>query len=148
MKKIHFLILVQLLSSCISGLLISKMSLIGRVGIHLAFREYLVFRSWWLTALLLFGFQLLIIFLISFLKQFLNEERTKKSIYLLIILAILGLIFSYIDFTTTTHKLMKGNFHSGFYLFFISWIGSCVFFLFSLRKETNIALEEKENLSN
>ena len=49
---------------------------------------------------------------------------------LLLMLGAVGLFLTFRDFIYTyTHRLLKERFHLGFYLFWIGWIGTCVFFL-------------------
>lgn len=141
MKKFINLFFLQGLLSVISGVLITKMSFIGRIGIHTAYREYLIFRNWWKTALVLFAIQLVIISLLSICNRFASVKTTRIVSFILLTIGIVGLYFTYIDFTTTSHKLMKGNFHSGFYLFWAGWFISCFSFLLSKKKKT---LPEKE----
>lgn len=129
MKNLISLTLFQALSSVISSVLISKMSFIGRVGISTMYREYLIFKTWWKTALLLFTIQFVLILTIQLSKKI--SPKVKISIcILLIIIGIAGTYLTYIDFTTTNHKMMKFSFHSGFYLFWLSWFITCVYFLF------------------
>ena len=47
MKNVTILGLVQALLSLISGILISKMSFIGKIGISTMYREYTIFKTWW-----------------------------------------------------------------------------------------------------
>ena len=120
MKNVTILSLVQTLLSLISGVLISKMSFIGKIGISTMYREYTIFKTWWKTALLLLVIQLV---LIAVLQLF----RTKVSV-------------SFSDFTTTSHKMMKLSFHLGFYLFWVGWFITCFYYLLfkNKKKEDNI----------
>ena len=131
MGKYTSLLLFQAFSSVISGVLITKMSFLGRIGVHTMYREYLVFRSWWKTALLLFIIQAVLILILVICKKVATLALTRFVSLALIVLGAIGLFFTYIDFTTTSHKLMKSSFHWGFYLFWIGWFISCLFFLFS-----------------
>src|SRR5690606_41669620 len=47
-----------------------------------------------------------------------------------IIIGLLGLGYTYWDFTATSHKYMNANFHWGGYLVWIGWFVTCVYFLF------------------
>lgn len=123
MKRITFLLLLQLLFSIISGFLIAQMSFIGKIGIKFFYQEYGVFRSWWKTALLLFGIQLILILLQHFLKK-------NWLSWALMAVAILGLVFTFNDFNNTfSYRLLKEKFHVGFYLFWLSWTLHTVYFL-------------------
>lgn len=132
MKNLTILALFQALSSVISSILISNMSFVGRIGISTAYRQYLIFKTWWKTALVLLVVQLIII-LILFIARKINLKIGKFVAFLLFIVGIIGAYFTYIDFSTTNHKMMKMEFHSGFYLFWASWLISGLYFLL-LRK--------------
>lgn len=129
MKNLIILTLFQALSSVVSSILISKMSFIGRIGISTMHREYLIFKTWWKTALLFFAIQFILILTIQFSKKISRKYQFFTCI-LLILIGIAGTYLTYIDFTTTSHKMMKFSFHSGFYLFWLSWFVTCLYFLF------------------
>ena len=58
------------------------------------------------------------------------KKITTLAASTLLMLAILGLLTTLQDFLHTyTHRLLKERFHLGFYIFWLSWIGSCLFFL-------------------
>ncbi|MDO4228990.1 MAG: hypothetical protein Q4C98_04185 [Capnocytophaga sp.] len=144
MKNLTILALFQALSSVISSILISNMSFVGRIGISTAYRQYLIFKVWWKTALVLFAIQLIIILVLFF-----SKKIGKIIPILLFVAGILGTYFTYIDFTTTSHKMMKIEFHSGFYLFWASWLISCLYFLFLRKyKTTDNKLIIDENIKS
>jgi hypothetical protein len=130
MKISKFLIPLQALLSLISGILVAQMSWLGRVGINLLHKDYKVFKSWWQTALLFFAVQLLLDII-----QFIIKKRSSRSglfISIIFILGLLGLYATYHDFTTNfSHKILKEKSHLGFYLFWLTWIGSSVYFMFA-----------------
>ena len=78
MRKITSLFLFQALASVISGILITQMSLLGRIGIHTMYRQFIVFRSWWKTALLLFVIQCLLIGVLWLIRQYSLGKAVKK----------------------------------------------------------------------
>lgn len=128
MKNLSILSLVQGVLSLLSAVLISKMSFVGRIGVSTFYSQYAIFKVWWKTAILLFIVQFVLIL-------FLNTFRTKVSVGFARLLAVLlagigllGFYLTYVDFTTTSHKLMKFSFHSGFYLFWVGWLISCAYF--------------------
>ncbi len=128
MKAVRFIILLQAVLALLSGYLISKMSLIGRIGINLMYGEYAIFKSWWQTALLFFGIQLLLLGTQFFVKKRRGNKLAFRLSLALLVIALIGLYVSYNDFQHTfSHKLLKEKFHLGFYLFWITWIGSCLF---------------------
>ena len=127
-KIIHLLILA--FSSLLSGIMISKMSFIGKIGITIIYNEYTILKSWWKTALLLFAIQAVIFIVLSIW----NEKTTKRFKRLLLpliflFMGIIGLIYCYYDFTETSHRLLKKTFHFGLYIFWFPWFGNCIFFM-------------------
>lgn len=142
MKRTKFIILLQAFFSMVSGYLISKMSFLGRLGINLFYSEYKVFKSWWQTALLLFVIQMLVFGTQLFIKKTKKNKIALTTSIALLCISFIGLYGTYYDFQHTfSHKLLKEKFHLGFYLFWIGWLGTCLYFLTSPSKV--IALEEK-----
>ena len=134
MKNLSRLALVQALLSTISGVLISKMSLIGRVGVSLAYREYTIFKTWWKTALLLFAIQVVLIVILQVVRSKTGAALGRLVALLLLVVGFIGAYLTYDDFTNTSHKVMKASFHFGFYLFWAAWAITCLYFLFFHRK--------------
>lgn len=136
MRHIKTLISLQLLLSLVCGVLVSEMSFIGRIGINLFHKNYKLFKYWWKTAILFF-----ILFLLLDLFQFLIKRKSPRAnlyIFVLLIIGLLGLFASFQDFTTNfSHKLLKEKAHLGFYLFWLTWMGSNIYFL-TLPKTINI----------
>lgn len=131
MKSFKLLVCIQLLLSVASGVLISQMSFLGRLGINIAYKQYSFFKSWWQTAIVIAVIQILLTLVQRYfaLKQPANKAKMFSAI--LLIVAIAGLYGTYHDFTTTfSHKLLKEKFHLGFYLFWLTWILGNVYFLF------------------
>lgn len=129
-KNIVILSLIQVILSFISASLIKQMSFIGKISIHLFYKEYIVFRTIWQTSLLLFGVQLAYILFLLLCKVTV-PRKIAIVVYSIFILALLtGLYSSYSDFTETSHKHMKSNFHLGIYLFWFSGIISTFVFMF------------------
>lgn len=129
-KKITILVGAQALFTILQVYLISRISLIGKVGISLFYKEYRIFRSPWKTYILFFGIQLTIILLLYFLKNRYSGKITNMAAAVLLAIALFGLLYTYNDFLHTySHRLLKERFHLGFYLFWTGWISTCVFFL-------------------
>lgn len=129
-KPLAILITAQALLCLLSSYLISRISLIGKIGIALFYKEYKFLRSGWKTFLLFFTIQLIVIGILYFL----HRKRPRKSaVYTavgIMAAALIGLWFTYDDFLHTyTHRLLKEKFHMGFYLFWLGLIASSVFFL-------------------
>lgn len=134
MKKILNLILVQGIISLISGILLSKMSLVGKIGISVVYTEYTILKTWWKAALLVFVIQLILIAVLYVTKRFLLYKTFVIVNLIIVILGLLGLFFTYIDFTTTSHKYMNSKFHTGGYLVWLGWFINCIyFFIFSVK---------------
>lgn len=125
-----YLILAQAALCWLSAYLISKISTIGKIGIALFYKEYRLLRSGWKTFLLFFGIQLLIILLLHLTRKRSSAKKTIFTASVFIALALIGLFTTFSDFHQTySHRLLKERFHLGFYLFWIGWIASCVFFI-------------------
>lgn len=146
-KIIHLLILA--FSSLLSGIMISKMSLIGKIGITIIYNEYTILKSWWKTALLLFAIQAIIFVALSIW----NTKTTKRLKQLLLpliflFIGVIGLIYTYYDFTETSHRLLKKTFHFGFYIFWLTWFGNCIFFMVKrTQKVEEIPLEKEVDVN-
>ncbi|WP_313385084.1 hypothetical protein [Chishuiella sp.] len=142
MKNRIICFLTLALSSLISGILISKMSFVGKIGISIIHTEYILLKTWWKTALLFFIIQAFLHIILS-LWQFRNSETKARFILptLFFALGILGLYYTYYDFTETSHRLLKISFHSGFYLFWATWLLNCVSFFVMFWK-----IDKTENL--
>src|SRR4051812_9394520 len=110
MRKTVFIVSLALLS-ILSGWLMSKASLTGKVGMSLFYTEYNFLKVWWQGAALLF----IILFLLYVIQGLLERNRppgTGKTIHVLCItLALAGLYFTYYDFRhTLSHRLLGERF--------------------------------------
>jgi len=141
-KNIFILVLIQAVLAVIMAFLISKMSFIGRMGITFMYKEYLILKSPWKTALLIFVIQLFFIAILAFFKFFTPNKIANTMALFGIIIGLIAAYFTYLDFTTTSHKYMRSNFHMGGYLFWVAWVFSSIFFLFLKKKK--VALTELE----
>ena len=155
MKSKTILILIQSSLSLISGILVSKMSFLGKVGISLIYREYSILKVWWQAAIMFFIIQLIVILILSLIKHFYNAKTASLVAIGLFILGLFGVYLTYIDFTETMHKMLKTSFHAGFYLFWIGFFVTCAYFMnFKPNKKTTnknsdnidekLPIEEKE----
>ncbi len=125
----------------IIGWTLSKATIIGKVGIHLLHREYAFLNSWWKGALLVWG-----VWLVLEIIQYRIWKSNRRNINLMlqatfILLAVLGLYFTYLDFRTFSHGLLGDRFHIGGYLF---WIGWCMISIYFIRLRNN-EIETAEN---
>jgi hypothetical protein len=130
MKRTSFLLFLLAVLSAISGYLLSKASLVGKVGISMFYKEYQFLKVWWQGALAVFGV-LFLLFLIQGAIQRKAARGTANLIHIVcILLALAGLYFTYNDFRhDLSHKLLGERFHLGAYLFWVGWMMVCLFFL-------------------
>lgn len=136
MKNFKILVGVQLLLSLVSGVSVSQMSFLGRLGINIAYKEYSLFKSWWKTAIVMAVIQVLLTLIQRYMSQKQPVNKAKMFSAILLVVAIAGLYGTYHDFTTTfSHKILKEKFHLGFYLFWLTWILGNVYFLIA-KEET------------
>ena len=128
-KNILFLLFMAMLSA-VSGLLMSKMSFIGRVGINLMHKEYKFLKVWWQGALAVFA-ALLLLFIVHAIVQKVFPIMLARFIHFVLLLAAIGgLYLTYSDFEDDfSHHLLRNNFHLGAYLFWGAWMLMCIFFM-------------------
>lgn len=141
MKGLSTLITFHAFLATVCGVLISQMSFVGRMGITFFYKNYGILKIWWQTALLIFLIHVIFIGVFYIFKRILPR---KFSLFLFILLAILGFIglyFTYENFRTGTYKLMRNNFHVGFYLFWLGWELNCFYFMI-VRRKSHILTEK------
>jgi hypothetical protein len=128
--RIVLLIACQALLCWLDVYLISKISWIGKLGIATVHKEYRLLRSDWKTFLLLFSLQVILIIILIVIRTRRQQKLTTLVASFLLMLGAIGLFLTFRDFIYTyTHRLLKERFHLGFYLFWLGWIGTCIFFL-------------------
>ena len=127
MKNFSILTLIQAVMSLISAILISKMSFIGKIGVSTFYSQYAVFKTWWKTAILLFIVQFILLLFLQTFRSKVSAGFARALALLLAVVGAVGFYLSYVDFTTTSHKMMKFSFHFGFYLFWIAWLITWLF---------------------
>ena len=135
-RTIPFLFLLAVLS-VISGYLMSMATWIGRVGMTFFYKEYNLLKIWWQGAIAVFIVLMLLFLLHTLLHVKLPIVIARLLHFLMLLIAIAGLFFTYDDFANTlTHHLLGWRFHYGFYLFWIGWMLICLFFLFKKKPPT------------
>jgi hypothetical protein len=135
MKKFLPLILLLAALSLISGFLMSKASLIGRVGISLFYKQYKFLKIWWQGALVVFICLIAFLIVQGLIQR--NFKRGKAAAFqvLFILLALAGLYFTYADFRhSLNHRWLGERFHLGAYLFWVSWIIISLFYMVTAGK--------------
>src|SRR5579863_1540599 len=133
-RRLLALILSQLLLCWYETYLISRISTIGKIGIATAYHEYHWLCVFWLTYAILTLFQLALILTLYIIGKRSTKKITNLVSTILLVAGGLGLVLTFQDFMHTySHRLLKERFHLGFYIFWISWMGTCLYFLFSAR---------------
>ncbi len=129
--------------SLVSGILCSGISMVGRLGVNLFYKEYRFFKIWWQGALVCFGLMLLVLAVLYFLDKRLKPVAGKLVMWSFFLVCLAGLYFTYRDFRTDlSHRLLGEKFHLGIYLY---WIGfSIISLFFALTKKAKPA----NNISN
>ncbi|HVG42609.1 MAG TPA: hypothetical protein VM888_13435 [Chitinophagaceae bacterium] len=137
MKKTTGLVFFLAALSLLSGVLLSKATLIGRVGINLFYQEYKFLKVWWQGAFVIFT-ALMLLLLVHLIVQKLLDYKTAKFTYILALaVALVGMYLTYKDFRESlSHRLLGERFHIGAYLFWLGWICINMFFLV-LQKQVN-----------
>lgn len=148
MKGLSTLITLQALLSTVSGIMMSKMSLVGKVSIYFLYRDYGVLKIWWKTALILFGVQLLLIFVLWLSKKLLSTIASRIVAVLFILLILGGTYLTYLDFTNTSHRYLNQQFHIGAYLVWVAAAITCVFFIFVKIKRNLTPIKKEINLAD
>jgi hypothetical protein len=135
MKRNSLFVPFLFLLAALAGYLLSKASIVGRVGISLFYREYQFLKTWWQGGLVVF-----VVWMILFLLQGLVQRRKPAKVARLvhtaaILVALAGLVLTYQDFRhTTSHRWLGERFHLGGYLFWLGWIGISIFYLTNKKK--------------
>lgn len=134
-KSTSFVFILLAALAALSGYLLSKASLVGKIGITLVYKEYSFLKVWWQGAL-----AVLACWLVLFVVQGWAGRRAKSGNAALaqvvaIVLAAIGLFFTYQDFRNNlSHRLLGERFHIGGYLFWIGWMIISLFYLFRGKK--------------
>ena len=116
--------------SVVAGYLLSKVSIVGRMGMKIFYKEYLFLRSWWKDTLLLFVVLIILFVVQDYLKQKLPWNRSNKIFVISVVLALAGLYISYDDFRhTISHHLLGERFHIGVYLFWVGWMVTSLYYI-------------------
>ncbi|MBL7736841.1 MAG: hypothetical protein JNL51_15390 [Chitinophagaceae bacterium] len=149
-RKISWLIFFQAALCALATYLISRISLMGRIGIATFYKEYKFLRSPWQTYLSIIIIQLLIISLLYILHKRFSRRRTVRASAVILILSAIGLWITYYDFQHTfSHRVLRERFHLGFYLFWIGLMVTSLFFMIVVpAKEKDIQVRFPEDPSS
>jgi hypothetical protein len=137
MKKAAPFILILAVLSGIAGYFLSKASLVGRVGISLFYKQYKFLKVWWQGALTVFVVLIVLLAIQGWLHKKLSTARSRMIHIVCVVVALVGLYFTYDDFRhTTTHRWLGERFHIGGYLFWLGWIMVSLFYLVQKKSDT------------
>jgi cell division protein FtsW (lipid II flippase) len=127
--SVPFIAMLAVLS-CISGYLMSKASLVGKIGMSLFYQEYNFLKVWWQGALVIFG-ALMVLFIIHSVVNRMRRRSTAIIIHIIMLCAaVLGLYATYDNFRhDLSHRWLGERFHVGVYIFWLCWMMICLFFL-------------------
>lgn len=139
-SKWTILVLLQVIVSLLAGIFLSKMSLIGRIGVSTLYTEYSFLKFWYKGFAYILIVQLLLIAILWIVKRFTTYKNFTLVNLIFIILGLIGLLYTFYDFTQTSHKYMNTQFHTGGYLFWAGWFITCLFFFFARVKPKPIDL--------
>jgi hypothetical protein len=135
-KRISILIVLLAALAALSGYLMSKASFIGRLGMTYFYKEYRFLKTWWKGALAVFVVWIIVLIAQTIVEKKLKTRTASLIHVVFILLALLGLYFTYSDFQhTTSHRWLKEKFHIGAYIFWLGWIIISVFCMAQKRKE-------------
>jgi len=150
LRKISWLIFFQAALCALATYLISRISLMGRIGIATFYKEYKFLRSPWKTYLSIIIIQLLIIFLLYILHKRFSRKINLRASAIILILSAIGLWITYYDFQHTfSHRVLRERFHLGFYLFWIGLMITSLFFMIAVpAKEKDIQARFPEDPSS
>lgn len=152
MKRYLPLITILALLSLISGYMLSRMSFLARTAISVFKKKYYYYsfmKIWWKGALFNFTILALLLVLQIWLQSKLNKQKAFLMNLACLVLAVLGLYFTYKDFRTDlSHRLAGERLHLGFYLFWIAWMCISIFMLWqnTLRTTTSVDKTGSTNL--
>jgi hypothetical protein len=142
-KRISLLIVFLAALASLSGYLMSKASFIGRLGMTYVYKEYRFLKTWWKGALAVFVVWIVLLIIQAIVERKLSKQKATVVHIVLILLALVGLYFTYSGFQhTTSHRWLKERFHIGAYLFWIGWIIISVFYIVQKRKATQFRLNQ------
>jgi hydrogenase-4 membrane subunit HyfE len=135
-KRISVLVLILAALATLSGYLMSKASFVGRLGMTFVYKEYRFLKTWWKGALIVFAVWMILLVVQAIVERKLSKQKATIIHVVFILLALVGLYFTYSDFQhTTTHRWLKEKFHIGAYLFWLGWIIISTFCIVQKRQD-------------
>ena len=135
-KRISILVVFLAALAFLSGYLMSKPSFIGRLGMTYVYKEYRFLKTWWKGALAVFIVWMILLIVQSLVEKKLSKTKATIVHVVFVLLALVGLYFTYSDFQhTTSHRWLKEKFHIGAYLFWLGWIIISAFCIVQKRED-------------
>ena len=135
-KRTSLLLIFLAALASLSGYLMSKASFIGRLGMTYVYKEYRFLKTWWKGALAIFVVWIILLVIQYIVERKLSKQKAIIVHVIFILLALVGLYFTYSDFqNTTSHRWLKERFHIGAYLFWLGWIIVTVFCMVQKRRD-------------
>ena len=147
-NKWIILILIQAVISLVAGILLSKMSLIGRIGVSTFYTEYGFLKDWYKGFAAVFIVQLVLIAVLWVVKRTTTYKNFSLVNLIFIVIGLIGLLYTFYDFTSTSHKYMNSQFHTGGYLFWAGWFVTCLFFFFARVKPKPVSAPATDYTTN
>ncbi len=145
MKRIFPLILLLAILSAISGILMSDMNFVGRLGVSFIHKEYHFLKIWWQGALAVFVTLLILLTIQGILKSKLAGIISVIVQVVLFFAALGGLYLTYHDFRHDfTHKIIGERFHLGAYLFWMGWMVISLYYTFSRRQVLRVGADNTD----
>lgn len=135
-RHVSFIVLLAALAA-LAGWLLSHISLLGRVGISVAYREYAFLKTWWMGA----GLVLTVWLAVYWMHNVANQRwpRRRKSHLVTLVLAALGLYSTYADFRgDLSHRWLGERFHLGAYLCWVGLMGVSLRFALMPKKALTV----------
>ena len=134
-KSTSFILLLLAALAALSGYLLSKASLVGKVGMTLVYKEYSFLKVWWQGALAVLAAWLVLLLIQGVVNRRAKGGNAALAQIVALVLAAIGLFFTYQDFRNNlSHRLLGERFHIGGYLFWIGWMIISLFYLFRGKK--------------
>jgi hydrogenase-4 membrane subunit HyfE len=135
-KRTSVLVVFLAALASLCGYLMSKASFIGRLGMTYVYKEYRFLKTWWKGALAIFVVWIILLVIQYIVERKLSKQKAIIVHVIFILLALVGLYFTYSDFqNTTSHRWLKERFHIGAYLFWLGWIIVTVFCMVQKRRD-------------
>lgn len=135
-RKPSLLLLLLLLAlAAVSAYLLSRPSIVGRIGIDLFYKEYAFLKTGWKT----FLYMVVLYGLIYGVLVFASGRQIssgRKTALIILLLGLAGAVYTYYDFRhTVSHRLLGGRFHLGAYLFWAGWLMLPLYFIWRPQAE-------------